>query len=183
MQQLIFFVTDHKSIPSLSTRSPNFQAVHLVLLCTLLRTPRAALNIKKATKIVHSPHLTAPSSHPAGLLEWSADSQYLATRNDNMPTAVWVWSMPSLELVAVLLQKDPVKAAMWDPSEPRLAIVTGTAKVFLWTPVGASCIHVPLADFHAIGLQWNPNGTSFVLMDKDLFCTAFIGPTPRDDGG
>ena len=29
-----------------------------------------------------------------GLMAWSGDGKYLATRNDNMPTAVWIWVRP-----------------------------------------------------------------------------------------
>ena len=33
-----------------------------------------------------------------GALSWSFDSQFLATRNDSMPTAVWVWDLSRLSL-------------------------------------------------------------------------------------
>ena len=50
---------------------------------------------------------------------------YLATRNDNMPTAVWIWDMSRLELCATLLQIEHVRALAWDPHHHRLAVVTG----------------------------------------------------------
>ena len=56
---------------------------------------------------------------------WSGDGMYLATRNDNMPTAVWIWDMSRLELCATLLQIEHVRAVAWDPHHHRLAVVTG----------------------------------------------------------
>ena len=44
-----------------------------------------------------------------GLMAWSGDGKYLATRNDNMPTAIWIWDMSQLELCATLLQIEQVK--------------------------------------------------------------------------
>ncbi|KAK3278435.1 hypothetical protein CYMTET_13627 [Cymbomonas tetramitiformis] len=110
-----------------------------------------------------------------GFAAWSVDSRYLVTRNDNMPTAVWIWDMDSLELATVLLQQDPVKATVWDPVHLRLAISTGGSRVYVWTPDGASCVHVPLPGFHAHNIAWNPAGTVFVLADKDTFCCSYLG--------
>nr|KJB51377.1 hypothetical protein B456_008G214300 [Gossypium raimondii] len=55
-----------------------------------------------------------------GLLSWSNDSQYICTRNDSMPTALWIWDIRHLELAAILVQKDPIRAAAWDPISTRL---------------------------------------------------------------
>lgn len=155
-------------------------------------------------------HASAPAT---GWCQWSGDNRYLATRNDNMPTTVWVWDMTRMvrktafwgtelfeavgtgaasehlpvslrmltvanrvqELAAVLMQKDPVKALDWDPVHCRLALCTGTAKIFMWAPEGASCVHVPLPGFLAASVRWNPTGTAFVLSDRDTFCCAFLG--------
>jgi hypothetical protein len=51
----------------------------------------------------------------AGWAKWSPDSQFLATRNDNMPGAVWVWDMAAMELCAVLCHAAPVLDAAWAP--------------------------------------------------------------------
>jgi WD40 repeat protein len=55
---------------------------------------------------------------------WSGDNKYLVTRNDNQPSAVWIWDMTRLELATVLLQKDPVKSLDWDPVHNRLVSKT-----------------------------------------------------------
>ncbi|GBG89539.1 hypothetical protein CBR_g49329 [Chara braunii] len=111
-----------------------------------------------------------------GLLAWSADSRFVCTRNDNMPTAMWIWDVSRLELAAVLLQKEPIRAAAWDPLHPRLILCTGNSRLYMWSPEGTSCVHIPLPKFTATNLRWNPNGQSFVLLDKDTFCCAFVPP-------
>ncbi|GKC27634.1 hypothetical protein Tco_1034928 [Tanacetum coccineum] len=32
-------------------------------------------------------------------MSWSKDSQYICTRNDSMPTVLWIWDMNLLELL------------------------------------------------------------------------------------
>mmetsp|Transcript_481 Transcript_481/g.1053 ORF Transcript_481/g.1053 Transcript_481/m.1053 type:complete len:436 (-) Transcript_481:31-1338(-) len=126
------------------------------------------------------PNQKAPADKPnpklgVGTVAWSGDNKYLVTRNDNMPTSVWIWDMTRLELVTVLLQKDPVKSVDWDPVHNRLALCTGGTRVFLWAPEGASCVHIPLPDFQANAVQWNPIGTAFALTGRETFCCAFLG--------
>jgi uncharacterized protein with WD repeat len=108
------------------------------------------------------------------MLKWSASGKYLATRNDNMASTVWVWDCSKLELAAVLNQADEVVAFNWDTTTDRLAICSGTTRVYVWSPDGASCVHVPLPSFQAHNVSWNPNGSAFVLTDKDIFCCAFL---------
>lgn len=108
-----------------------------------------------------------------GLMAWSGDGKYLATRNDNMPTALWVWDMARLELAAVLLQIEHVKGAAWDPNHHRLAVVTGGERVYVWTPEGASFVQIPLPGFNATSVAWSPASGQFMLGDKDTFCCAY----------
>lgn len=51
----------------------------------------------------------------------------------------------------------------------------GDSKLYLWTPEGASCVHIPLPGFRAAGLAWHPGGESLVLTARDAFCCAFFG--------
>mmetsp|Transcript_17342 Transcript_17342/g.33382 ORF Transcript_17342/g.33382 Transcript_17342/m.33382 type:complete len:435 (-) Transcript_17342:1765-3069(-) len=110
-----------------------------------------------------------------GTVAWSGDNRYLVTRNDNMPTTVWIWDMSRLELATVLIQIDPVKSIDWDPVHCRLALCTGGPKIFLWAPEGSSCVHIPLPDFQCCHVKWNPTGTAFVLTDRETYCCAFLG--------
>ena len=106
-------------------------------------------------------------------MAWSGDGTYLATRNDNAPTAVWIWDVSRLELCAVLLQIEHVKSVAWDPHHHRLAVVTGGERVYIWTPEGASFVQIPLPDFVARTVGWSPSGGQFLLGDKDTFCCAY----------
>uniref|UniRef100_A0A8C9QQQ3 WD repeat containing, antisense to TP73 n=1 Tax=Spermophilus dauricus TaxID=99837 RepID=A0A8C9QQQ3_SPEDA len=69
-----------------------------------------------------------------GMLAFSADSYFLATRNDNVPNTVWVWNIQKLRLFVVLEQLAP---------QPRLAICTGGSKVYLWSPASCVSVQVP----------------------------------------
>ena len=114
-----------------------------------------------------------------GLLAWSADSQYFFTKNDNMPNALWVWDVVRLELLALLLQKDPIRSAAWDPIYPRIALCTGSSQLYLWTPAGACCVQIPLCEFYASELKWIPDGTALLLKDKEAFCCTFVPMLPE----
>jgi len=110
----------------------------------------------------------------AGMLSWSNDSHYFFTRNDNMPTALWIWDICRLELAAVLVQKDPIRAAAWDPTCTRLVLCTESPHLYMWTPSGACCVNIPLLNFRIIDLKWNSNGSCLLLKDRESFCCATI---------
>ena len=108
-------------------------------------------------------------------IAWSFDDRFLATSDARTPRAVWIWDMVNIELCAVLVQMDDVAAFEWDPRVNRLAIVTGSERVYVWSPDGASFVQIPLPGFTAKTLSWNPVGDSFLLGDKGTFCCAFLG--------
>ncbi|KAE8703477.1 ubiquinol-cytochrome c reductase complex chaperone CBP3-like protein [Hibiscus syriacus] len=66
-----------------------------------------------------------------GLLSWSSDSQYICTRSDSMPTALWIWDIRHLELAAILVQKDPIRAAGWDPICTCLVLCTSSSHLYM----------------------------------------------------
>lgn len=107
-------------------------------------------------------------------MSWSSDSQFMCTRNDSMPTVVWVWDVQRLELAAILIQKDPVRAAAWDPTCPRLVLCTESSNLYMWTPSGAYCINVPFPHFSVLDLKWDSDGSCLLLKDKDAFCSAAV---------
>uniref|UniRef100_A0A1D1YZT6 WD repeat-containing protein WRAP73 n=1 Tax=Anthurium amnicola TaxID=1678845 RepID=A0A1D1YZT6_9ARAE len=109
-----------------------------------------------------------------GLLSWSNDSQYLFSRNDNMPTILWIWDIRHLQLAAVLVQKDPIRAAAWDPTGPRLFLCTGSSHLYMWSPTGACSVGVPLPNFAVFDLKWNLDGSCLLLKDRDSFCCAAL---------
>nr|XP_020013969.1 WD repeat-containing protein WRAP73 isoform X3 [Castor canadensis] len=110
-----------------------------------------------------------------GMLAFSPDSYFLATRNDNVPNAVWVWDIQKLRLFVVLEQLCPVRSFQWDPQQARLAICTGGSKVYLWSPAGCMSVQVPgEGDFPVLSLCWHLSGDSLALLSKDHFCLCFL---------
>ena len=132
-----------------------------------------------------APPVTVPASRPdpekpnprlgVGLATFSPDSRYLATRNDNMPSAVWVWDMLELGLAALLLQSAPVREACWDPHQARLAIATGNNRLYLWSPAGCVSVCVPCdPSFSLTRLVWHPDGTALALLSSSHFCVCYL---------
>jgi hypothetical protein len=64
----------------------------------------------------------------------------------------------------------------------KLVVSTGGSKMYLWTPEGASCVHVPIQDFHVISAQLASDGDSLILADKDKFCCSYLTKLPLFNG-
>lgn len=124
------------------------------------------------------PAVKAPLDKPnprmgMGSVLWSFDGSYFVTRCDSLPTTVWVWDTTRLELAAVLVHCRAVRAAEWDPCGNRLALTTGSNKLYVWTPEGASVVHLPLSGFHASVLAWQPGGGCVLVRGRESFCCAY----------
>ena len=110
-----------------------------------------------------------------GFAAFSPDSRYLMTRNDNMHSAVWIWDMLELSLVALLLQSGPVREACWDPHQARLAIATGNSRLYLWSPAGCVSVCVPCdPSISLTRLVWHPDGTALALLSSSHFCVCYL---------
>eukprot|EP01112_Ceratiomyxa_fruticulosa_P007573 TRINITY_DN1970_c0_g1_i3.p1 TRINITY_DN1970_c0_g1~~TRINITY_DN1970_c0_g1_i3.p1 ORF type:complete len:452 (-),score=74.72 TRINITY_DN1970_c0_g1_i3:49-1404(-) len=116
------------------------------------------------------------------LQSWSSDSRLILTKNSAMPTALWIWDVSKLSLLALILQLQPVKTAKWDPNKtraPRLALCTSNGKIYFWRPNGCSCVVIPLAEengieFQVNSLEWSPDGNSLLLIGKDRFSSCYL---------
>ncbi|XP_078094892.1 WD repeat-containing protein WRAP73 isoform X1 [Mustelus asterias] len=110
-----------------------------------------------------------------GMLAFSPDNRFLATRNDNMPNTLWIWDAQKLKQYVVLEQLSAVKSFQWDPCRARLAICTGSNKVYLWSPAGCLSVQVPAeGGFQILSLHWHPNGDSIMLLSKDQMCVCYL---------
>jgi WD40 repeat protein len=119
-----------------------------------------------------------------GHVEWSHGGRYLATRNDNMPTALWIWDGDSLLLHSLLLQANAVRCAAWHPRQQLLALCTSSSAVFLWSARG--CRTAPLPVSHELSvrtLQWSATGDALLLLDDDRYCVCFLSLPADDDAG
>lgn len=110
-----------------------------------------------------------------GLAGFSNDCKYIFTRNDNMPTALWIWEVQKLRLSALLLQESPIRSVSWDPMRPRLALCTASSSLYIWSPKGTLSVQIPgSASFVVQDLKWHSNGNSLVLISRDQMCVCFI---------
>ncbi|KAJ8016408.1 hypothetical protein DPEC_G00006910 [Dallia pectoralis] len=108
-------------------------------------------------------------------MAFSSDNRYLATKNDNMASVMWVWDMERLGLLAVLEQTSAVRCFQWDPCRPRLALCTGNAKLYLWSPAGCVSVTVPAeGGFQVQALSWHGSGEFLILMGKDQLCLCYM---------
>lgn len=109
-----------------------------------------------------------------GILEWSPDSRFVATRNDNMPAVVWVWDVARLQCTAVLRHIAGVRCARWHPLRNMLAVATGGSSLYFWSSRGALAAQIPTDRAFAVqDLCWHPSGDSVLLFDKKRVCVAF----------
>ncbi len=107
-------------------------------------------------------------------IAFSPDSRYVATKNDNMPNAVWIWDVTNLKLSVLLLQINPVREVKWDPTQSRLAVCTSNNKLYLWSPAGCVSVAAPVdTNFTVQRLSWHPNGKSLALVGANHFCLCY----------
>ncbi|KAK3104488.1 hypothetical protein FSP39_003317 [Pinctada imbricata] len=110
-----------------------------------------------------------------GALAFSHDCKYLYTKNDNMPHTLWIWDVPRLQLCAVLIQGAPIKCIEWDPTQSRLALCTGTNKMYMWSPAGSLAVEVPVEGaFNVHCLKWHSEGNTVLLLGKDQMCVCYL---------
>ncbi len=129
---------------------------------------------------------TVPTSKPnpdkpnpklgVGLIKFSSDGVYIATRNDNMTNTVWIWDLIKLRLVAILVQSYSVSDFTWDPQQSRLAVCTGNGKLYLWSPAGCVSVTVPVdsTGFTVNRLAWHPAGSALALVGSSHFCMCYV---------
>eukprot|EP00916_Digyalum_oweni_P009404 GHVL01015842.1.p1 GENE.GHVL01015842.1~~GHVL01015842.1.p1 ORF type:complete len:526 (+),score=61.28 GHVL01015842.1:28-1605(+) len=115
-----------------------------------------------------------------GLIEWSPDGRFVASRNDRQPRVVYIWDTTRCTLAVVLIHLSNVKHIMWDPmstSKVRLAIATGESRIFLWTPSGGVVLSIPSksVSFSALKLLWHSSGEMLAVAEKERMCVVFSG--------
>ncbi|KAI9701158.1 MAG: hypothetical protein M1836_001827 [Candelina mexicana] len=88
------------------------------------------------------PSISSPTALSNSQLDFSvevfanADGKLLATRNDHMPTTVWIWSLELMGPYAVLVHHSAVKSLLWHPTIPELLMIVCVQDegiVYLWS--------------------------------------------------
>lgn len=123
------------------------------------------------------PGVVAPRpGRAAGVTLWAC----LYLSSDNVPNAVWIWDVQKLRLFVVLEQLSPVRAFQWDPQRPRLAICTGSSKVYLWSRAGCVSVQVPGEGEHGAPHTGDRGGSS--ARPPDILSTRVTGQRPHTLG-
>ncbi|KAF2138127.1 uncharacterized protein K452DRAFT_329023 [Aplosporella prunicola CBS 121167] len=83
------------------------------------------------------------------VVAFNADGSLIATRDDSMPTSVWLWDLSRLAARTVLIQHSPVKSLQWHPSIPNLVLIHCAQEepiVYFWdaSTNEPRAVHIPL---------------------------------------
>ncbi len=62
-------------------------------------------------------------THGVSVIAFNSDGTLLATRNDFIPTTVWIWSLSTGTAIDVLIHHSPVKHITWHPSQSDLLLI------------------------------------------------------------
>jgi hypothetical protein len=180
--------------------APAAVAALAVAAATALAAAAATADITFVTSLPDAlPCEVADAARPearvgVGLLTWSHDSRYLATRSDVSPAVLWVWDASTLRLVAAVQFARAVLALRWSPASAFLAVATGARRVYLWQPEphGVGWLDAPCSSsgssssgsssrsitndsvtgepqpvFRVLDVRWHPAGDSLVMLSRD----------------
>lgn len=98
--------------------------------------------------------------------EYSYDSNFLATKNENMPNVLFIWETMGMNLQTVIIQLKEIYDFKWSPNDHILFIVTDNSKLYYFNLEEAFVTELP-KNFSATGITWNENGRSFLLKDPN----------------
>lgn len=162
----------------IETRAPLPTNEDLDAPTTALFTPQSKYEVQQTPVKIPVVKPDTNKANPkigVGALGFSPDCKYLYTKNDNMPNTLWIWDIQRLTLCTVLIQGAAIKCIKWDPNRTRLALCTGTNKLYMWSPAGCLSVQVPVeGSFLVQSLKWSPEGNAILLLSKDQMCTCYL---------
>lgn len=62
-------------------------------------------------------------SYGISVIAFNSDGTLVASRNDVVPTTVWIWSLSTGTVIDVLIHHSPVKQIIWHPSQSDLLLI------------------------------------------------------------
>ncbi|MCQ2821312.1 MAG: hypothetical protein MJ252_28970, partial [archaeon] len=99
-------------------------------------------------------------------MEYSPDSNFLATLNENIKNTIFVWEMIDLNLYTVIVQLNGITDFKWSPKENVLFIVTDNNKLYYYNLDSIFITDLPI-NFRANEIVFNTNGKKIILKDPD----------------
>ena len=99
-------------------------------------------------------------------MEFSYDSNFLATRNENTSNVLFIWELMGMNLHTVIIQLKDITDFKWCPNQHVLFILTGTSKLFYFTLDSIFVMGLPM-NFTANTIHLNSDGRKFILNDPD----------------
>ena len=100
------------------------------------------------------------------LIDYSYDSNYLASRLKNIPNILWIWQIASLSLSTIIIFKKDINSFKWSPNEHKIIIGTDNSKCYVYTLNNIYVVELPAVDITVKTIKWNYDGRSFLLCDK-----------------
>lgn len=99
-------------------------------------------------------------------IEFSFDSNFMATKNDNMKNVVFIWELFELNLFTVIVQLNNVVDFKWSPKQNVLFIVTDNNKLYHYNLEAIFVTDLP-DNFRANEIVLNSIGSKIILKDPD----------------
>ena len=109
-------------------------------------------------------------------LRVSPDGAWLAVQSDKNSAVVFLIEIARLRVMCILVHRQPVRHFVWNPSgvasRNQLAITTGEARLFIWTPtMDNSTVNLADSTFKLLKIDWTRGGDSIILADRDKVCS------------
>ncbi|PWA02494.1 hypothetical protein BB558_001325 [Smittium angustum] len=109
-------------------------------------------------------------------ISFNADGSLLLCFNENTPNAIWIISVKEMRILSVVQTINPLRKVVWSPVDSEVvSFVTGNSQLYMWKyPAGAYGFHSAADNLEFTQFQWNSNGSSVLLFDKNVFTVATI---------
>ena len=142
-------------------------------------------NVRERSYGIASQPVCPPISSPASMgrepqygvsiVAFNSEETLLVTRDDSIPTTIWVWCLKIGTAVAVLVHHSPVKNLLWHPKTPDLLLIhcaIPEPALHLWKSTwdAPRIVNIPLENtggrLEASWLQSSVDGTFNVMLSS-----------------
>ncbi|KAI9297948.1 WD40 repeat-like protein [Neoconidiobolus thromboides FSU 785] len=118
-----------------------------------------------------------------GICVFNPTGRYFVSRNDAMPTSLFIWKTGTPVPIFYSEQVKEIKMVQWNPIDTELlAFISEGNHLYLWSPkLGFQCYTLNKI-VQITSITWSENGFCLIVTSLDKFCLAFpIIPADEDD--